>query len=169
MVPGTVHQPSTTGALAEAVAALAPAGWAVETSGAVGHLPLFSPRADVSEQVADWQAQMESADAVVICTPEYAYGMPGALKNALDWLVASGSLYRRRVGAISLSPTERGGDRALAGLCQTLTALDADVPEAAALSVPFVRQSLQDGRLADAEAGRVRQMWGALGAGALEG
>jgi chromate reductase, NAD(P)H dehydrogenase (quinone) len=37
-------------------------------------------------------AAVAHADAVLVSTPEYAGGMPGALKNALDWLVGSGEL-----------------------------------------------------------------------------
>ena len=35
--------------------------------------------------VRDFRAQLERADALLICTPEYAYSIPGVLKNALDW------------------------------------------------------------------------------------
>jgi chromate reductase len=35
--------------------------------------------------VRDFRAQLERADAVLICTPEYSYSIPGVLKNALDW------------------------------------------------------------------------------------
>jgi NADPH-dependent FMN reductase len=40
-------------------------------------------------------AAVAHADAVLVSTPEYAGGMPGALKNALDWLVGSGELQRQ--------------------------------------------------------------------------
>ena len=78
VVPGTVHQPSTTGALAAAIGAVAPTVARVETATDVGRLPLFSPRAEVSPAVAEWQTRVAAAAAVVICTPEYAYGPPGA-------------------------------------------------------------------------------------------
>ena len=99
--------------------------------------------------VADFRARLDAAGGVLICTPEYAYGMPGVLKNALDWLVSSGSLYRKPVAALSASPSDLGGDRALAWLRQTLAAQGAVVPDAATFAVPFVRQKLDGDRLTD--------------------
>ncbi len=64
--------------------------------------------------------------------------------------------------AVSASPSERGGDRALASLGQTLEALGADVR--ASLAVPFVRQVLDaDGEVEDEAAERLRTALGTLG------
>ena len=70
-------------------------------------LPHYSPELDtpdVPEAVQDWRRRLASADGVAICTPEYAFGMPGSLKNALDWVVSSGELLRKPVAALSASP-----------------------------------------------------------------
>ena len=88
------------------------------------------------------RGQLQAADGVLICTPEYAYGMPGSLKNALDWAVSSGEFYGKPVAAISASPSATGGERALASLLLTLTALAAAVPEGGTISVPFVGKKL---------------------------
>ena len=54
----------------------------------VGGLPHFDPGvADVPAQVAAFLDLLGAADGVIICTPEYAHGVPGSLKNALDWTV----------------------------------------------------------------------------------
>ena len=53
--------------------------------------------------------------------------MPGSLKNALDWLVSSGELWRKPVAVISASPSATGGEKAHAALCLTLTALEAEI------------------------------------------
>jgi chromate reductase, NAD(P)H dehydrogenase (quinone) len=58
----------------------------------LGQLPFFSPDAEANEHVSELRQGLADADAVWIATPEYAGGMPGALKNALDWLVGSGEL-----------------------------------------------------------------------------
>ncbi len=62
-------------------------------SNIIGDLPHFNPDNDKNktpEIVKTWREQIKKADGVIICTPEYAFGVPGVLKNALDWLVSSG-------------------------------------------------------------------------------
>ena len=85
---------------------------------------------------------MASADGVLICTPEYAYGIPGSLKNALDWLVTSGELWRKPVAALSASPSALGGEKAHAALMLNAVALEAEIVEAASLQIPFVHTKL---------------------------
>jgi chromate reductase, NAD(P)H dehydrogenase (quinone) len=48
------------------------------------------------------------AEAVLFAVPEYAFGVPGAFKNALDWTVGSGVLYSKRVAVLSVAPAGRG-------------------------------------------------------------
>lgn len=96
------------------------------------------------------RARLQAADGVVICTPEYAFGMPGSLKNALDWLVSSGELWRKPVVALSASPSATGGEKAHAALLLTLTALEAQIVQAGSLTVPFVRAKLDaEGNVSD--------------------
>ncbi|WP_420456559.1 NADPH-dependent FMN reductase [Rubrivirga sp.] len=165
---GSLRAASSTAALVRATASLAPDGVTVDVYDGLGDLPLFSPDLDADGPplaVVRLRRRVGEADAVLICTPEYAYGMPGALKNALDWLVSSGELYRKPVAALSASPSARGGDRALAWLRQTLTALDAAVPDAASFAVPFVKQTLDGDRVSDSDlADRLRAALVALGA-----
>ncbi|MDB4977142.1 MAG: azr 2 [Myxococcaceae bacterium] len=66
----------------------------------VGRLPHFSPDLDTDNppsEVATFRELVRSADALVVCSPEYAHGIPGALKNALDWLVSSGEIIDKHV------------------------------------------------------------------------
>ncbi|PQV64270.1 NAD(P)H-dependent FMN reductase [Abditibacterium utsteinense] len=59
----------------------------------IGDLPHFNPDLDTETppaSVAEFRAQLENADGILICTPEYAHGLPGSFKNALDWTVSSG-------------------------------------------------------------------------------
>ena len=110
-------------------------------------LPLFSPDLDGADAlpppaVAALRAQVAAANAVLLATPEYAYGMPGSLKNALDWLVSAGSFYGKPTGVLSASPSALGGERARGGLLLTLEALGAVVVPAASFAVPLVRTRL---------------------------
>ncbi len=64
----------------------------------LGNLPAFNPDIEPApESVSAFRTLIAAADAVAISTPEYAHGVPGVLKNALDWLVGSGELYRKPV------------------------------------------------------------------------
>lgn len=90
-------------------------------------LPLFNPDVDIPNTISQVDAlrqRIQVADVVIFCTPEYAFGVPGALKNALDWLVSSGEMNEKPVIAIAAS---LGGDKALASLLLTLKALGTQV------------------------------------------
>ena len=155
-IAGSLRAGSSNVALVRVIAELAPADVTVTIFDALGKLPLFSPDIDTDDPpqvIARFREQISTADAVLICTPEYAYGMPGSLKNALDWLVSSANLYKKPVAALSASPSPRGGDRALTWLCQTLAALDAEVPEEASFPVSIVRNEINVARLKDTELG----------------
>jgi chromate reductase, NAD(P)H dehydrogenase (quinone) len=144
-IPGSVRAASSNVALLRALAALAPGDVQIELYEGLAQLPMFSPDAAdaaLPPVVAELAARVAAADAVILCTPEYAFGMPGVLKNALDWLVSSGDLYEKPVAALSASPNEGGAARALAWLCETLSAHHAHVPEAATFAIPFVRKVL---------------------------
>ena len=150
-ISGSLRAESSTTALLRALAALAPTTMEVSLYEGLADLPHFSPDLDVEPAhpaVAQLRTALHAADGVVICTPEYAYGVPGSLKNALDWVVSSGEFAGKPVGVLSASPFSSGGDRAHASLMLTLTAEAARIVEGATLTVPFVRQKLDigDGR-----------------------
>jgi len=152
-ISGSLRQSSTNSALVLAMAALAPDGVDFAIYDGQADLPHFSPEldgADAPASIKDWRAQLGAADGVVICTPEYAFGMPGSLKNALDWVVSSGELWRKPVAAISASPSALGGEKAHAALLLTLSALEAQAVEAASLLIPFVRSKVNvEGEITD--------------------
>lgn len=144
---GSPRPGSTIGHLLRAAAAAAPAGVQVDFYEHLLALPLFSPDQDSAgamppPAVAALRRQLAAADAVLLATPEYAYGMPGSLKNALDWLVSAGSFYGKPTGVLSASPSELGGEKARGGLLLTLEALGAAVVPGASFAVPFVRAKL---------------------------
>jgi chromate reductase, NAD(P)H dehydrogenase (quinone) len=139
---GSLRPLSHNTALLHALAKMMPADSSYKVWEGVGTLPHFSPEIDFDASpgpVIAYRALLKSADAVIICTPEYAFGMPGVLKNALDWAVSSGELDRKAVGTISASPLPSGGEKAHAWLNQTLTALGANQIQAAKLSVAGIK------------------------------
>jgi chromate reductase, NAD(P)H dehydrogenase (quinone) len=87
---------------------------------------------------------------VIFCTPEYAHGVPGVLKNALDWIVSSGEFMYKPTAVISASPSPDGGDKANASLVQTLRVMMADIGPEATLCIPAISAKLNDkGKLID--------------------
>jgi len=116
-------------------------------------IPHFNPEIEkdrVPSSVQELRSEIQNADAVIFCTPEYAFGVPGVLKNALDWLVSSGELNEKPVAAISASPLTSGGDKALASLILTLTALGTKISEPLSLSIPTIKKVMtEDGDIID--------------------
>lgn len=153
-VSGSLRAASTNSALTRAAAALAPEGVTVTVSELLDSLPHFSPDRDCDaapDAARQWRAQVGAAAGVLFVTPEYAYGIPGSLKNALDWLVTSGELWRKPVAVVSASPSAKGGEHAYAALLLTLSALEAELVPEASLQVPFVSTKVsKDGTVTDA-------------------
>lgn len=108
----------------------------------MGQLPHFSPSAADAPSplpVQDLYAQLNQADAVIICTPEYAFGVPGSLKNLLDWTVGTGNLVDKPVAIITASSV---GEHAHASLLTTIGVLSAKVVEGGTLLIPFIRAKM---------------------------
>ncbi len=147
-ISGSLRASSTNTALVRAIARMAPKDMEVTIYDGLGDLPHFSPDIDDENSPASvirLRALLRAADGVLICTPEYAFGVPGSLKNALDWTVSSGEINGKPVAAISASPLYSGGDKAHASLLLTLTALGAVVPDGGTLSIPGIKGKLDAG------------------------
>ena len=84
-------------------------------------VPIFDPSLvdDPPSEVDRMQQLLEAADGVILAAPEYAGGLAGGMKNALDWLVGSSSLYRRPIVVLSAGTT--GGEFAIEQLVRTLS------------------------------------------------
>ncbi len=108
-ISGSLRKGSTNAAALEALAQLAPDGVKVLVYRDLARLPPFNPDDDgedmaVPEPVEKLRALVGASDAIVIAAPEYAHGLPGMFKNALDWLVASETFAGKRVALINVSP-----------------------------------------------------------------
>jgi chromate reductase, NAD(P)H dehydrogenase (quinone) len=106
-IAGSLRNTSSTSALVRAAARLAPPGVAVEIYDGLAALPHFSPDLDVEPlpaSVVALRAAIGASAGLIVVTPEYAHGMPGALKNALDWLVSATEPIDLPVLLVSASP-----------------------------------------------------------------
>ena len=152
-ISGSLREGSSNTALLKAMIALAPENTEIRIYEGVGDLPHFSPGMDDEASpatVVDLRARLRGADAVIVCTPEYIHGMPGSLKNLLDWTASSGDFVDKPMAAISASPSYAGGEKAHASLVSTLKVLSAKVVEQASLIVPSIRRKVNpNGELID--------------------
>jgi chromate reductase len=115
-ISGSLRADSYNTALARAAEELVPAGVEVELYRGLGRLPLYDqdldqPGSTPQEPVQDLRERIESADAVLIVTPEYNGSCPGVLKNALDWASARhrGSSFENKTVAIAGATTGQYG------------------------------------------------------------
>ena len=123
-------------------------------------LPPFHPdKAQDIPAVLHFRELLSQSDAVIISTPEYAFGIPGVLKNALDWVVSTGEFNEKPVAAISASPLTSGGDKALESLLHTLTALGTIKDEHSSLSIPAVKKKINEsGKITDEDTRKQLQL-----------
>src|SRR5690349_15911998 len=88
---GSLRRVSTNTALLRALAENAPAGVTLDISGLIGELPIFNPDREgefTPPAVEAFGRSIREADGLVFASPEYAHGIPGGIKNALDWMVS---------------------------------------------------------------------------------
>ena len=141
-ISGSLRAASSNTALVYAAALLAPSNVEILISDALGGLPHFNPDLDTDTPpaaVAAWRAQWRAADAVLICSPEYAHGVPGSLKNGLDWLVSSGELMDKPLALVNISPRSTF---AQAQLTEILTVMMARVVPEASPTLPVSGKNL---------------------------
>lgn len=143
-VSGSLRASSANSDLLRAAAALAPRNVQVTIYEGLGALPHFNPDLQAANvplpaPVADWRAQVAAADGILISSPEYAHGVPGALKNALDWLVGGVECYRKPVGLLNASLT---ATHAHASLIEILNTMAADVVAGASVTLPVAGRGL---------------------------
>src|SRR4051812_43770618 len=94
-ISGSLQAKSKNSALLSCAAALVPPGVELVLFEGLGDLPHFNSdlaASAVPESVAKWRQALEDSDAVLIASPEYGFSLPGALKNAIDWVIGSGQL-----------------------------------------------------------------------------
>jgi NAD(P)H-dependent FMN reductase len=151
-VTGSLQAKSSNKSLVELAGRIAPPGveWiAAPSLGALPHYNADMDGEDPPESVRRWRDALNAADAVFFASPEYGHGMPGSLKNALDWVVGTGNFFRKPVVATCAGAGPDRGAMGLAMLVQTLRAIDAVIVWNAPLVVP--RKSIHpDGTISDA-------------------
>ncbi|MDQ6828128.1 MAG: NAD(P)H-dependent oxidoreductase [Gemmatimonadota bacterium] len=143
-ISGSLRPASSNTAIVNAARLVAPAGVDVIVYDGLGSLLHFNPDLDsdgavLPPPVAELRARIGEADAVLISSPEYAHGVPGTLKNALDWMVSSVEFPGKPVGLINPSVSSV---HAHAQLVEILTTMSANFPPGATVRIPILDRSL---------------------------
>ncbi|MED0970618.1 NADPH-dependent FMN reductase [Bacillus paramycoides] len=146
-ISGSIREGSSNTNILKALAAFIPDGVDYTIYKGIEELPHFNPDVDrvgAPVVVEEFRKTLSESHALIICTPEYAKGIPGVLKNALEWLVSSAELYKKPVAIITASPSITGGDKAHESLLLTLGMIDTVVVQNGSVLIPSVRTKFSD-------------------------
>ncbi|HEX3831729.1 MAG TPA: NAD(P)H-dependent oxidoreductase [Solirubrobacteraceae bacterium] len=161
LISGSSRDGSTNAAVLRTAAALAPDGVEAVLYAGIGELPLFNPDADregapIDERVAAMRAAVASADAVLVCTPEYAGALPAALKNLLEWTIGDAGTYAKPIAWINAAgpAAPSGAADAHDSLRRVLGYAGADIVESASLRAPVTREMVGPDGLVHDDAAR---------------
>jgi NAD(P)H-dependent FMN reductase len=143
-ISGSLRKASINSALLRAAKRLAPSEVELIVFGGVGELPLFNPdlEASLPAQVLAFHTAVAEADALLFASPEYAHGVSGAIKNALDWLVSFEPFVGKPVAVLNASPRAHHADSALR---ETLKTMSAAIVEPASVSIQLLGAKLDEG------------------------
>ena len=141
---GSLRKGSFNAAIARALPALAPEGVSIVPLGSVGDFPLYNHDVQLKGFPAVALAMAETigkADGVIIVTPEYNHTIPGALKNAIDWIsrLPDQPLAAKPVALLSASQGLWGGLRAQLALRQMFVYLDGRLLNKPEVIIPQVQ------------------------------
>jgi NAD(P)H-dependent FMN reductase len=114
-------------------------------------LPHFNPDLDTDEPIAavtNLRRQIRQSDGVLICSPEYVFSVPSALKNALEWTVSSADFFEKPTALITASSL---GEKTHESLLLILKTIDAKIGENSALLISHAQTKIKNGEIIDAE------------------
>ena len=138
---GSLREFSSNRSLLEAAQLLAPAAMRIEIYADLGRLPQFNPdlEGNLPSLVAELHERVGQADGLLISCPEYARGIPGSFKNALDWLVGSTTFPGKPVALFNASPRASAAQAALRLVLETMSA---HLVEDASITLPLLAKGL---------------------------
>lgn len=145
-ISGSLRSDSTNTALLRAAALVAPPGATVTMYEGIGDLPLFNPDIEGPEfdgpapaNVQKFRDHLRASDGVMLATPEYAHGVSGVIKNALDWVVGTGELVDKPILFFNASPRASIAYDSLKG---TIKVMGGVIDENASITLPILGSSL---------------------------
>lgn len=153
-IPGSLRTNSSTHVVLHEIEKMISPDVAFEIFDGIRTLPHFDGSEEIPGMVRSFLEKLKAADGILICTPEYAFGVPGSLKNALDWTVGSMEMTHKPTALITAST---GGERGHESMLHTLGALSAKVADEGSLLISSIRSKIKEGKLVDEQAKRLIQ------------
>lgn len=150
-ISGSLRKISSNTALLLAAIALLPKNVKMKLYNGLGNLPHFNPDLEPTEpsSVTALRTQVKWSDGLLISSPEYAHGIPGVLKNALDWLVSGEEFVGKPIALFNASPR---AIHAQASLTEIVTTMAGRIVPEASITVSLLGKNLDaNGIIADPE------------------
>lgn len=139
-VSGSLRRNSYNTAALEALKKLSPDNVDL-VIGEIKDLPLFNPDLSANDIPAlmKLKSNIEKSSGLILASPEYAHGISGPMKNALDWLVSGVEFPSKPIMLINTSPR---ASHALEALKEVLKTMSGIIVESACVSVPLLGSNL---------------------------
>lgn len=145
---GSLSGRSSNKAIVNHIAGLAADKFVIDVYDGIRDLPQFNPDLDNEDpphSVVEFRQKVRDSDGVLISTPEYIFGVPGALKNALDWAVSTADFREKPVALVVASTS---GEKAYESLLLTLKTIEAVIADGCSLLIPHVKAKIGvDGKI----------------------
>lgn len=140
-ISGSLRKTSYNSAALEALNKLAPNPIHVNIYRGLSDLPMFNPdlEGELIPEYEEMRKLLGSSDGLIVSSPEYAHGISGVLKNALDWLVSGEEFVNIPVMIINTSPR---ASHALESLREVVRTMSGHIVEEACLSIPLLGSNL---------------------------
>ena len=154
LISGSLRQASYSQMILNSIATLLPADSRISSLdiGAYPHYDQDLEDAGLPDVVRAGRQQIADSDAVIVVTPEFNHGIPGVLKNTLDWLsrpAFKSTFAAKPVFFVTHAPGPLGGVRAQYQLRETFASMLCLLPPVKEVAISAVADKLTDGQLTD--------------------
>lgn len=144
-ISGSTKKDSTNGIILRYVAEHFKDELDIEIYEDIDQLPHFNPGLDKDTppiEIQRLREKIQSADGVLICTPEYVFSLPGSLKNMIDWQVST-TLFSGKPVAIIVAAAS--GAKAYESLCLVMRTIESVLPDSSTLLINGARGKVSPG------------------------
>ena len=157
---GSTRKTSSNLNLIHAISDLTKEKFEIKVFEGLSDIPHFNPDLDNEtppEAVKNFRNQLKEVDGILICTPEYAMGVPGTLKNAIDWTVSSCEFSNKPTALITASSVGENGHESL---MKTLKIIESKITDQTQLVISYVKTKVsKDNKITDsATLARVKEL-----------